>query len=83
VPERLIPLARQRIATGELPAVMPDQTFGGFSKGATCALCLDPIDAKAPEIEVVHQRPARSYVMHPACFAAWSTAARELAASST
>jgi hypothetical protein len=82
MPERLIPLARQRIGAGELPAVMAEKTFGAFSVGQTCALCLQPIDARAPEIEVVHREAAQVHLMHPACFAAWSTVVRELATDS-
>ena len=78
MPERLIPLARQRIGAGELPAVLPVQTFGGFSAGSTCALCLQMIEARTPEIEVIHKEPADACLMHPSCFAAWSTAVREL-----
>jgi hypothetical protein len=77
MPERLIPLARQRIAEGKLPAVMAHKTYGGFSAGGICALCLHPIDKKTPEVEVVLQEPVQVHVMHPACFAAWSTAIRE------
>ena len=75
MPERLIPLARTRIANGELPSSLPTRIFGGLSGGATCALCLEPIQAKKLEFEVdLEAGQVRHF--HPECYAAWETALR-------
>ena len=73
--ERLVELARGRIASGALPASVPERTFGGISAGGQCAVCEAAIPSKTLEIEVASSQGA--FVMHPTCFAAWSSAAHE------
>jgi hypothetical protein len=80
MPERLVELARTRIASGALPSSSPDKTFGGVSAGARCAVCREAIASKSLEIEAIFPGPSgasESVVMHPACYAAWSTAAHK------
>jgi hypothetical protein len=73
MPERLITLARQRIAERSLPANLPERTFGGVSAGGICALCSEPIERKSLEIET-ESHGAPVFAFHPPCFAAWMTA---------
>lgn len=79
MPERLVDLARTRIASGALPASVPYKAFGGFSAGARCAVCSEAIASKSLEIEAVFRRfsgASESILMHPECYAAWSSAVR-------
>ena len=75
-PEPLIALARVRMANRELPSSIPTRIFGGLSGGATCALCVEPIQAKKLEFEAdLGAGQARHF--HPECYAAWETAVRQ------
>ena len=67
-------LAKQRVSAGTLPDTMPAVTLGGFSGGAECALCETPIEPNAPEIEFTVDE--RTFLVHPECYAAWSTVVR-------
>jgi hypothetical protein len=73
MPERLITLARQRIAERSLPANLPERTFGGVSAGRTCALCSESIERDSLEIEA-ESRGVPPLVFHPSCYAAWTSA---------
>jgi hypothetical protein len=75
MPERLIPLARQRIAERTLSASLPERTFGGVSEGRTCSLCSERIERDSLEIEAESRGAVLFF--HPACFAAWTTAIRQ------
>ena len=80
MPGHLVEMARVRIAAGVLPASCPAKTFGGISKGATCPVCLREIPTGSLEIETVLSESNGAcgpFLMHPACYAAWSTAAGE------
>ena len=64
-------LAKHRVSAGNLPDRKAAVTLGGLSSGTTCALCNAPIQRSAPEIEFTVED--RMFLMHPECFAAWST----------
>jgi hypothetical protein len=80
MPGHLVDMARTRIAAGVLPTSCPDKTLGGISGGATCSVCLRAIPKGSLEIEAAlfgSAGAAKPFVMHPACYAAWSTAVGE------
>ena len=70
----LIEVARQRIAETTLPAAPPKLVLGGDSQGTDCALCRAAIAPRTPEIEI--DCGGATYVFHPACYSAWSSAIR-------
>jgi hypothetical protein len=77
MPGHLVELARVRVADGVLPASCPDKTLGGISKGAMCPVCRREIPKGSLEIEAFRSGAAgaaKPFLMHPACYAAWSTA---------
>jgi hypothetical protein len=74
MPNRLLPLARQRIRDKGLPACLPERTFGGVSQGGTCALCREPIERNSMDIET---EGASVLLFHPACYSAWTAVIRE------
>jgi hypothetical protein len=76
MPERLVPLACQRIAERTLSARLPEKTFGGVSGGRTCSLCSEPIERNSLEIEA-ESRGVPLLFFHPLCYAAWTTAIRQ------
>jgi len=60
----LRPIARERIATGQLPREVPTKMWGGPGSGQPCALCDKPIRHEEVELELeVHMdenvRPLR------------------------
>jgi len=72
-----LPLARQLIEAGTLPASDNVKTYGGRSSGTACRLCGKPIAEGAPEIELVEQDPpGNSALLHPDCYASWLAAAQ-------
>jgi hypothetical protein len=71
---KLIELARQRIAEKVLPPAPPKVILGGDSQGTDCSLCGAAIAPRTPEIEI--DCGGATYVFHPDCYRAWSTAVR-------
>ena len=66
----------QRIAEGTLPCRRPIRTTGEISTSATCAVCLERIQARKLEIETEGEA-GQVHTFHPECFAAWEVAFRE------
>lgn len=69
-------LARQRIATGELPCSPTAPTWGSRGSGAPCSLCKRPIGTEEIEYEVAAVDPrgiaeATPVRFHLTCHAAW------------
>ncbi len=66
-------IARQRIASGELPARPgPSRVFGGYGTGRLCDLCRKPISADEIEYEFEHGAdPAMTIRFHFVCQSAW------------
>jgi hypothetical protein len=73
---KLIEVARQRIAEKALPAAPPKVILGDYSEGTDCSLCRAAIAPRTPEIEV--DCGGATYVFHPSCYSAWSSAIRGL-----
>ena len=71
---KLIELARQRIAEEVLPPAPPKVILGGDSEGTACSLCRAALAPRTPEIEI--DCGGATYVFHPPCDSAWSTAIR-------
>ena len=71
---KLIEVARQRIAEKALPAAPPKVILGGCSQGTDCSLCRAAIAPRTSEIEI--DCGGATYVFHPPCYSAWSTAIR-------
>ncbi|HEY7929875.1 MAG TPA: hypothetical protein VID71_07685 [Steroidobacteraceae bacterium] len=74
--EELKQLAKQRIASGELPCLRTARTWGSHGSGATCSLCARPIQAHEIEYEVAADdcggaAEARTVRFHLRCHAAW------------
>jgi hypothetical protein len=73
MPKELRELALRRVQSGELPTrQQPEQTLGGPSDGAVCALCGHHIPHGAPEIELAWN--SEKSVLHPACHGIWLSA---------
>jgi hypothetical protein len=69
----LRPIARDRIATRQLPCEAPSQMWGGQGTGQLCALCDKPIQTDEVELEV-EQRPGgtvRTFRFHSVCESIW------------
>lgn len=69
-------LAKQRIASGELPCPPAARTWGSHGSGAPCSLCAQPIQAHEIEYEVAtvdsrESAEGRTVRFHLRCHAAW------------
>ena len=68
----LRPIARGRIAKGQMPGEAPTRFWGGFGSGRPCALCDKPIQSDEIEYEV---KPIEAAVQtlrfHRVCHYAW------------
>lgn len=73
----LVNVARQLIASGNLPGRTPVRSYGGKSQGAICALCGQPIASGDVEIEVASDQPPTAARLHPNCHIAWFEATQE------
>ena len=78
-------LARQRIASGELPCQPAARTWGSHGSGAPCSLCNGSVreDQIEYEVAVVDARglaEPRTLRFHLACHAAWQSECRRPAA---
>lgn len=69
----LRPIARERIATGQLPAEGPSRMWGGHGSGAPCALCDKPIPPGDIEFEVEDQLEGtpHTFRFHMVCQSVW------------
>ena len=69
-------LAKQRIASGELPCTPTARTWGSRGSGAPCSLCTRPIRADEIEYEVAAvdwrgTTESSTVRFHLPCHAAW------------
>lgn len=69
-------LAKQRIASGELPCTPTARTWGSRGSGAPCSLCTRPIRSDEVEYEVAAVDPRGATELptvrfHLHCHAAW------------
>jgi hypothetical protein len=66
-------LARERIASGLLPAEPPARMWGGPGTGKLCSLCARPISREEIEYEVdaEMQQGVRNFRFHLVCQSAW------------
>ena len=68
----LRPIARERIAKGQMPREAPTRFWGGFGTGRPCALCDKPIQSDEIDYEV---KPIEAAVQtlrfHRVCHYAW------------
>jgi len=74
-------LAKQRIASGELPCPPAARTWGSHGSGAPCSLCAGMIRADQIEYEVAVVDPRglvepRTLRFHLPCHLAWQTECR-------
>jgi len=76
--KHLVELCEAKIKDGVLPNTPHLPTVGGYSEGAICAACDEPIPPNSTEIEF--ERPegerATPTKVHPTCFSAWAEAVR-------
>ena len=76
-------MARQRIASGELPCHPEARTWGSRGAGAPCSLCTRTIRADEVEYEVAFpdsrsQGDPRTVRFHLRCHAVWQAECRML-----
>jgi hypothetical protein len=70
--KELRPIARERIAKGQMPREAPTRFWGGFGTGQPCALCDKPIQSDEIEYEVKPIEAAvQSLRFHRVCHYAW------------
>jgi hypothetical protein len=60
----LRPIARERIASGQLPHETPARMWAGHGTGRPCALCDKPIEKDEIEYEVEHQTESGVQTFH-------------------
>jgi hypothetical protein len=72
----LVTRAKQLLRDGRLPFLDRFKSFGGPSRGSTCALCESAISAGEMEMEIewTTERGTERLVLHPRCQGAWSVA---------
>jgi hypothetical protein len=68
--------ARTAIASGKLPADVPNRMWGGSGTGATCVVCDLPINREDVEVDVEFYRDGGAprvdkYEFHLPCLPAW------------
>ena len=68
----LRPIARERIAKGQLPRQEPSHMWGGPGSGEFCSLCDKPIEPYQLEYEI-EQREAtvETFRFHSVCLSIW------------
>jgi hypothetical protein len=68
----LRPIARERIAKGQLPRQEPSRMWGGPGNGKLCSLCDKPIEPYQIEYEIEHGESAvQTSRFHSACLSIW------------
>ncbi len=69
----LRPIARERIATGQLPSTAPLKTWGGTGSGAPCSLCDKKIAFQdlEYEVEALVKGAVRIFRFHLVCESVW------------
>ena len=72
VEQELRPIARERIAKGQLPSEVPSHMWGGDGTGQVCSLCDMPIQRDEIEIEIDSKGPAgQTFRFHIVCRFVW------------
>lgn len=71
--QELRPVARERIATGQLPCAAASRMWGGYGTGQLCSLCGEPIQPEEIEYEIEHDDAAavRALRFHVVCQSVW------------
>jgi hypothetical protein len=71
--DELRPIARRRIADGQLPRGTALRMWGGHGNGRPCALCDKPIGHTEVELEVEQHTDgvARTFIFHAVCQSVW------------
>ena len=70
--QELRPVARERIAKGQLPRHAPSKIWGGYGSGKLCSLCDRPIEAHEIEYEIEYaEGSAIAYRFHRVCESIW------------
>jgi hypothetical protein len=65
-------IARERIATGQLPSEGPSRMWGGYGTGQICSLCDKPIEAHDVEYEAELTGAAvQTFRFHVVCQSVW------------
>lgn len=68
----LRPIARERIANGQLPRQEPSRMLGGPGSGRPCSLCDKPIEPYQIEYEIEQQEETvRTFRFHTVCQSIW------------
>jgi len=67
----LRPMARERLAGGQLPGEEPTRFWGGFGTGQPCSLCRKPIQPDEIEYEVRIEAVVQALQFHRVCLYAW------------
>jgi hypothetical protein len=69
----LRPIARERIASGQLPREAPSRIWGGHGTGQLCALCDKPIERDEVEYEVEEHidGTVQLFRFHMVCQSVW------------
>ena len=70
--DALRPIARERIAKGQLPRREPSRMLGGPGSGQLCSLCDKPIERYQIEYEIEQRDAAvRTVRFHTSCQSVW------------
>jgi hypothetical protein len=67
----LRPIARERIARGQLPREASTRFWGGFGTGQPCSLCDERIQPDEIEYEVTIEAVVQGLRFHRVCHYAW------------
>jgi len=67
----LRPIARERLAKGQLPREAHTRFWGGFGTGQPCSLCDEPIQPYEIEYEVHIEAVVQALRFHRVCHYAW------------
>jgi hypothetical protein len=72
--QELRPVARERIAKGQLPRYAPSTIWGGYGSGNLCSLCDQPIERDQIEYEIEdpgEHAASSTYRFHMVCQSIW------------
>ena len=67
----LRPIARERLAKGQLPREADARLWSGFGTGQPCSLCDKPIQPGEIEYEVLVEAVVQALRFHRVCHYAW------------